>query len=153
MRDDLTPIEPLDTDSGPPRSAPAVLYVAVGGVIGTAARVVLDAAIPDVAGIPAGILVINLTGAFLLGLLLEVLARRGPDTGARRNVRLLCGTGILGGFTTYSALAVDTAVLLQTGQAATAVVYGVGTVVVGAASSLAGMMLGRRLPGPRAGRA
>lgn len=158
MRDDLTPTEPLDADAGPRRSAPALVYVAVGGTIGTAARYLLDAAIPDldlpdIGAIPAGILVINLTGAFLLGLLLEVLAAHGPDTGARRNVRLLCGTGILGGFTTYSALATDTALLLHDGHAAAALLYGLGTIIVGAACSVAGMALGRRLSRPGTARA
>ena len=54
---------------------------------------------------------INVVGAFLLGTLLELLADRSIDAGGSRRIRLTPGTGVLGGFTTYSALAADTATL------------------------------------------
>ena len=86
----------------------SVLLVFVGGAIGTTVRYLLSAAVPTVAGIPLITLVINVTGAFVLGWLLEALALRGPDAGPRRDLRLFAGTGILGGYTTYSSFAVDT---------------------------------------------
>lgn len=113
--------------------------VAVGGAIGTACRQALLLLVPPAGGIPIAILVTNLVGAFLLGMLIEALVRGGPDAGRRRALRLLLGTGVLGGFTTYSALAVDTALLLGTGAAG--VLYGVGTVVVGAAATGLGILL------------
>lgn len=116
MTDELDRNAPLDPDSGPRRLLlrPLVL-VALGGAAGTTARYLLGETISDVAGMPFGIFAINLTGAFLLGWLIEALARYGPDTGRRRDLRLLLGTGVIGGFTTYSALAADTAVLLRDG--------------------------------------
>jgi fluoride exporter len=86
-------------------------------------------------------LAVNLLGALLLGALLEALARRGPDTGRRRLLRLGLGTGVLGGFTTYSTLAVETATL----PTALAVAYLAASVLLGAAAALAGVLLGRRV--------
>lgn len=119
--------------------------VAAGGTIGTAAREALSLAIPPVSGIPVAILSINVAGAFALGFLLEALARRGPDAGTRRTLRLFLGTGMLGGFTTYSALTTDTAVLLMNGDTGTGVLYALATVLIGAAASIAGIAAGAEL--------
>ena len=116
----------------------------VGGTAGTAARYLLNRAVPPVAGVPLGTLTINVAGAFALGFLLEGLTRRGPDRGARRVLRLLLGTGFLGGFTTYSALAVDTDSLLRGGQVGHAIGYAGLTVLLGGAASLAGIALAAR---------
>lgn len=116
-----------------------IALVAVGGTVGTAAREALSLAIPAVNGIPVAILGINVLGAFLLGLLLDALVRRGPDHGLRRNLRLLAGTGFLGGFTTYSALALDTAALVGNGAAGTAAFYAVATVLIGAGATWLGI--------------
>lgn len=116
--------------------------VAAGGTVGTALREGLLLAAPDREAFPLTTFAINLAGAFALGLLLEVLARTGPDGGRLRGIRLLVGTGVLGGFTTYSALATATAVLGVTGFAGWAVAYALGTVVVGAAMSVLGILLG-----------
>lgn len=117
----------------------SLALVFVGGTIGTGIREALSLAFPPVDGVPYAILGVNLVGAFLLGVLLDALARRGPDTGRLRAARLLLGTGVLGGFTTYSALAADTAALLGGGSVATGALYGVGTVLVGGVASWAGM--------------
>ncbi|KQM23388.1 hypothetical protein ASL10_15340 [Frigoribacterium sp. Leaf8] len=120
-------------------------FVTLGGTIGTGLREALALSFPAAPGsIPVTILLINVVGAFALGLLLESLVRRGPDAGRRRDLRLLVGTGVLGGFTTYSALAVDTATLL--GDALPiAIAYGVGSVVLGAVGSWAGITGGAAL--------
>jgi CrcB protein len=135
--------------------------VALGGVFGTAAREALALAlplrIPAAGGFPLAILLINVGGAFLLGLLLEALTRRGSDTGRRRTLRLLLGTGFLGGFTTYSALATDTALLLGApvaGPFGLAAGYALGSVLAGAIATWAGIAVGavafRHRAGPRA---
>lgn len=97
----------------------------------------------QVAGIPIATLGINVIGAFLLGVLLEFLADRSPDTGWSRRIRLGVGTGGLGGFTTYSALATDT-VVLAASHPGRAIGYAVGTVIIGAAASIGGIWLSRR---------
>ena len=79
-------------------------------------------------------------GAFALGVLLEWLAVHGSDVSHRRAERLLLGTGFLGGFTTYSALAVESEGLLRDGRVGLAATYALGTVVV---ASLAGGMSAR----------
>jgi CrcB protein len=106
---------------------------------------VLTGVVPPVLRVPVATLVINLVGAFALGVLLEALGRRGPDHGRRRLLRLLLGTGFLGGFTTYSALSVDTVSLVRDGLVGHAVGYAAVTVVVGGLASMAGMALGARV--------
>ena len=121
--------------------------VFAGGTVGTALRELLVITVPPVAGVPVVIVGINIVGAFLLGLLLETLTRRGPDEGRRRRLRLLLGTGVLGGFTTYSALATDTTVLLTGGAVGPALLYALGTVLIGALASWLGIRAAEVLPG------
>lgn len=117
-------------------------FVAAGGAVGTGLRQTLTLLIPTVAGFPIGTLIINTTGALLLGVLLTVLTRRGPDEGRRRALRLLFGTGLLGGFTTYSTLSVETATLFAGGNPAQSVLYALGTLLLGGLASWAGILLG-----------
>jgi CrcB protein len=116
--------------------------VFLGGTAGTALRAAVGLLVPSVGGMPLATLGINAVGAFGLGLLLALLARRGPDRGPRRTMRLLLGTGLLGGFTTYSALAVDTAVLVDGGRIALGVVYALGTLIAGLLGSWLGLRPG-----------
>ncbi|MDN4613581.1 CrcB family protein [Leifsonia sp. F6_8S_P_1B] len=117
----------------------SVLLVFVGGAIGTTVRYLLSLAVPPVLGLPLITLVINVTGAFVLGWLLEALALRGPDEGRRRDLRLFAGTGILGGYTTYSAFAVDTDGLLVAANVGGGLLYAAATIVIGAAATVAGI--------------
>lgn len=111
--------------------------------------------LPAQHGWPVGTLAANLTGAFLLGALLEVLGRRGPETPGVQRVRLALGTGVLGGYTTFSSLALETERLLADGAAATALGYAGVTLVAGVLSAAAGVALVGALAGrpPRAPRA
>ncbi|MCE1180398.1 MAG: CrcB family protein [Micrococcales bacterium] len=120
-----------------------LLLVFLGGSLGTAVRAALEGAFPARAGgWPWATFAINVTGAFLLGLLLETLARRGPDSGWRRQVRLGAGTGLLGGYTTYSTFAVETARLTTP----LAMGYAAGTAVLGCLAAAAGYAIARRRP-------
>jgi CrcB protein len=124
--------------------------VFAGGSVGTAARYGLSRLVLPVSGVPVGTLAVNVVGAFVLGLLLERLARTGPDDGRRRDLRLGVGTGVLGGFTTYSALATDTASLLSAGRLAGAAGYAFGTLVLGLLAAATGIWVaGRGARGPR----
>ncbi|WCE40743.1 CrcB family protein [Brevibacterium sp. BDJS002] len=111
----------------------------IGGTFGTAAREAITLAFPSADGIPWAIFAVNILGAFLLGLLLDALARMGPDEGRRRRLRIVLGTGFMGGFTTYSALATDTASLLGEGDVGAGIAYGLGTVLVGGLATWAGI--------------
>ncbi|WP_258375535.1 CrcB family protein [Curtobacterium sp. MCSS17_008] len=127
--------------------------VAVGGTVGTGVRAALAGAFPAVDGISWTILGINVVGAFCLGLLLEALAHAGSDLGRRRALRLFVGTGVLGGFTTYSTLADDTARLLDVGRWGAGTGYALLSVVLGLAAAAAGAWLAaaRRARGSRTG--
>lgn len=115
--------------------------VFAGGAIGTTMRYLLSLSVPTVDGIPVITFAINVAGAFALGWLLAGLSR-GPDHGMRRVVRLFVGTGILGGFTTYSSFAVDTDGLIVASNIGGSIAYAVATLLVGALASLAGIALG-----------
>ncbi|GCD21678.1 CrcB family protein [Cellulomonas algicola] len=121
-----------------------VVVVAVGGALGTLARYGLSHAVPDRGGVPVATLVENVVGAFLLGLLLEALARSGPDTGRRRVARLGLGTGVLGGFTTYSTFALEVADRLADGRTGLALAYALASVVLGVAACAGGVVVGAR---------
>lgn len=126
-----------------------VLVVTVGGALGTTGRY----AVTHLIGTPQGgtahliswaTLLVNLVGAFLLGLLLERLSRAGAETPARQLARLGLGTGVLGGFTTYSALALELHDLLAATEVVAAVAYGVGSVCAGLVACAGGVALGAR---------
>jgi CrcB protein len=116
-----------------------VLLVIAGGTAGALARYGLGTVLPAPGGWPLPTLVINLAGAFFLGILLESLVRRGPDAGRLRMVRLLAGTGFMGAFTTYSTLALETNTLLGAGRSADALVYVAATLIGGATATVAGI--------------
>lgn len=110
----------------------ALAVVAAGGAVGAVARWAITATWPTaVGGAGWGTLTVNLTGCFLLGVL---AARSEPDT----LLRLGLGTGVLGGFTTFSTLVVETDRGLAEGRTGVAVALlaisllgGVGLAVVG----------------------
>lgn len=124
-------------------SAGTMVAILVGGALGTVARYLLEAHHPLAPGdFPWVTLVVNLTGSFAIGLLLpltEHLTHRFPV------VRPLVVVGFLGGWTTYSTLAVDAVLLARHGDAAACVAYLVATVAGGLALVVAGHALGRRL--------
>lgn len=120
--------------------------VFLGGTVGVGLRFALsNAGPPDSGGWPWGIFAINLVGAFLLGLLVAGLASAGPDRGWRRQLRLGVGTGVLGGFTTYSTFAVEVVDLAGGGHWGLSLGYALGSVVLGLLAAWAGLWLGHRI--------
>lgn len=105
---------------------------AAGGMLGTAARLWLGMLIPDAA---LGVLAANIAGSLVLGVLTVRLA--APD------LRVFLGTGLLGGFTTYSAFTVD-AVGLWASSPPLAIAYVAASLLGGIAAAVAGMRLGRK---------
>jgi CrcB protein len=129
------------------RSEPA--FVALGGVAGAAARDAIEQAMPPGAGFPVATLLVNLSGALLLGVLLEALVRAGDDTGWRRRLRLLAGTGFMGAYTTYSTFAVEAVQLGRHGRGGTAVAYVVVTVIGGLLATGTGVLAAGAVGGQR----
>lgn len=118
----------------------SLLLVFAGGSIGTAARLGVALWIPDAGGFPVATLLVNVIGALLIG----ILAARLPQT---TGLRVFLGTGVLGGFTTYSALMTGTDALWADAPLL-AFSYAGGSLVLGLAAAALGLRLGR--PRPRA---
>jgi CrcB protein len=89
---------------------------------------------------PWSTFLINLSGALLMGVVVEAFALRN---GASPQLRLLLATGILGGYTTFSTYALEIGVLLQRGQHGLAALYAGGSVALGVAGLFGGMKLAR----------
>ncbi|MCB8836866.1 fluoride efflux transporter CrcB [Aurantimonas sp. VKM B-3413] len=121
-----------------------VLIVAAGGGLGAAFRHLSGLAALRLLGpgFPWGTAFVNVVGSFLMGVLVEVLARR---TGASTELRLFLATGFLGGFTTFSSFSLDAAVLYERGDLILAAVYVAGTLLLGIAALFAGLALVRGL--------
>ncbi|QKE82841.1 CrcB family protein [Arthrobacter sp. NEB 688] len=121
--------------------------VAAGGVLGSLGRWGVGLALPHTVGaFPWATFVVNVTGAFAMGLLVAFLVDR---PGVHRLARPFVGVGVLGGWTTFSALAVDAVQLGATHHAQLALLYVVATFLVGTLAVGAGMLGGRRVwPGP-----
>lgn len=88
-------------------------------------------------GFPVGTMAVNVVGSFLMGLLAGVLP--GPSQGWR----LFLATGVLGGFTTFSAFSLDAVTLWQRGQVGTAALYVGGSVLLSLAAIAAGAATAR----------
>jgi CrcB protein len=102
----------------------SLTLVAVGGFVGALARYGISLLEPTRTGRwPIATFAVNLAGAFILGVLLEALARSGADAGWRQHVRLLIGTGFCGALTTYSTLAVEADLLLRDRHTGLALLY------------------------------
>jgi CrcB protein len=141
------PVDPdvtSDADVPPPGVHPdALAAVAVGGALGALARWGVAEALPHDSGrFPWDTLLTNLAGCFLIGVLMVLVVEVLPG---RRLVRPFLGTGILGGFTTFSTYALDTRTLLADGRAAVAAAYLAGTLVLGLIAVLAGLRLTERV--------
>lgn len=115
--------------------------VFLGGTLGTLLRALLTLPAHDTSE-PWIVAAINIVGAGLLGALMGALAAR-QDARAER-LRALWGVGLLGGFTSYSALSLHTVTLGATGTPGLAVLYSAGTLIVGALATLAGIVLAHR---------
>jgi fluoride exporter len=135
----------------PGRGAPVDLAVlatvALGGVLGSLGRYAVGVALPHGDGaFPWATLLVNVSGAFAMGLLVAYLVDR---PGAHRLARPFVGVGVLGGWTTFSALALEVVELGAADRAQTALAYVVATFLVGSLAVAAGSSLGQRVwPGP-----
>jgi CrcB protein len=126
-----------------------VAAIAVGGALGTLARYGTDRAlVVSSTGFPWATFAVNVTGSFVLGLLVTLVVERWPPT---RFVRPFAAIGFCGGFTTFSTLAVEAAQRVQHGHVALAAGYVLASLAAGVVAATLGMALarGRLLPVPR----
>ena len=93
-------------------------------------------------GFPVGTMAVNVAGSALMGMIAGYFALRGQ---ASAELRLFVGTGLLGGFTTFSAYSLDAVQLWERGRTGAAVGYATGSVVLSVGALVLGMMLVRRL--------
>ena len=120
------------------------LIVFLGGGIGAALRHGVNLAAARTLGtaFPYGTLTVNIVGSLVMGLLAAYFAFKGD---ASQHWRLFLTTGILGGFTTFSAFSLDVALLYERGQIAMAALYVGVSVCVSIAALFAGFALVRNL--------
>ncbi|MCG8446437.1 MAG: fluoride efflux transporter CrcB [Hyphomicrobiales bacterium] len=120
------------------------LLVALGGAIGAAARYAVTTASFRAfgPGFPYGTLIVNVLGCFAMGLLIEWLARKMPGS---HDIRLFLTTGVLGGFTTFSAFSLDFASLWERGDTLTAFGYTLASVALSVMAIFLGLAAMRSL--------
>ncbi|MCY6380837.1 fluoride efflux transporter CrcB [Hoeflea prorocentri] len=121
-----------------------LLIVALGGAVGASLRHLVNVASLRAfgPGFPWGTLTVNIVGSFIMGIFVEWLVRR---SGVSNEVRLLVATGLLGGFTTFSAFSLDVAMLWERGAAMTASLYVAASVLLSIAALFAGLALARAM--------
>ena len=120
------------------------LLVALGGAIGASTRHGVNLAALRLVGpaFPWGTMAINIVGSFAMGVFVALLARR---VGASDELRLFVATGVLGGFTTFSAFSLDFAVLWERGATVPAAGYALASVSGALAAIFAGLALVRAI--------
>lgn len=112
-----------------------LLTVAAGGAIGASLRYLAFVGAIRVfgPGFPIGTLVVNVLGSFLMGVVFVVIAKKGGQ-----ELALFLMTGVLGGFTTFSAFSLDTFALFERGETGTAALY----VLLSVGLSIAALVIG-----------
>lgn len=121
-----------------------LLLVVIGGGIGAGIRHLANIGALRLVGAnyPWGTIAINIVGSFAMGLFIATLMRRGGST----ELRLFVATGILGGFTTFSAFSLDFATLWERGATLPAFGYALASVIGAIIALFLGLWLARSLP-------
>ncbi|MBK1636814.1 fluoride efflux transporter CrcB [Rhodovulum adriaticum] len=119
-----------------------ILQVALGGAMGAVGRYLTGVASIRLMGpgFPWGTITVNIVGSFLMGVLVVVLAKKGGT-----HLAPLFMTGLLGGFTTFSAFSLDAITIYERGQAGLAFAYVAASVILSLAAIGAGLWLTRGL--------
>jgi CrcB protein len=121
---------------------PVVLQIALGGAIGATLRHLIGAQVSRVAGtgFPWATFAVNVLGSFVMGLAVMLLLRR---MGGANHLAPFLMTGVLGGFTTFSAFSFETVLLIERGRPGLALAYVGCSVALGVAAFAAGLWLSR----------
>lgn len=120
----------------------AILLVASGGAIGSVARYLVGVLMTQIFGMafPWGTLTVNVAGGLLMGLFIELLARRFNGS---TELRLFVAVGIMGGFTTFSSFSLDVALLWNRGEALFTLIYVLASVILSIGALFFGLWLAR----------
>jgi CrcB protein len=122
------------------------LLVGIGGALGAMLRYGYGSLVGRLwpSDFPHGTMVINIVGSLAMGVLVGILARTLPA--GQDNIRLFVAVGVLGGFTTFSTFSLDAIVMIERGQILSAVLYILGSVVIGILALYVGLILTRGAP-------
>jgi CrcB protein len=125
-------------------NATSFVLVFFGGGLGASLRHLINLTCARWIGtaFPWGTFIINITGSTVMGLIAGYLAFKGE---ASQPWRLFAMTGILGGYTTFSAFSLDTALLYERGELGLAALYVLGSVILAIAGLFAGLAIIRHL--------
>lgn len=120
------------------------LWVGIGGFLGANARYILGHAVAQRLGLlfPYGTLIVNLTGAFLIGMVLTILTNRVVDDPVWRQLTIV---GFLGGYTTFSSYTYEAVGLMQQGRWPAALLYVLASNVLGLLACFAGIWVTKML--------
>ena len=121
-----------------------LMLATIGGALGSAARHLVNIGMARAFGAnyPWSTLTVNVVGSFLMGFLVDLILRR---FGGSPELRTFFATGILGGFTTFSAFTLDISTLIGRGDSTAAIGYIVASVAISLAALYAGLALSRAL--------
>ena len=119
-----------------------ILSIALGGALGAVSRHLLAERLQHVfgSGFPSGIMIVNILGSFLMGLMISLFATK---MNVSQEMRAFVTVGLLGGFTTFSTFSMETVLLIERGQAGLAMGYAAGSVLLAIGGLLGGLWLGR----------
>lgn len=119
-----------------------ILFVGIGGAAGSILRYVTTLVTVKYypASFPLATFIVNVAGCFLVGLLFGVM---GQESSGNQNLKLLLITGFCGGFTTFSAFAMENVSLVQSGNTVTAGGYIVASIVFGILAVWIGLAITR----------
>ena len=123
-----------------------LLMASAGGALGAGARYLVSAGMLRLVGpsalIPWSTITVNIVGCFLMGILIEALALRFSGT---PEIRTFLATGVLGGFTTFSAFALDFATLMSRKEQALGLFYVLSSVGLSILAFYAGLLIARQV--------
>lgn len=121
-----------------------IVWVAIGGALGSALRYLVNVTSGRLLGteFPWHTLTVNVVGCFVMGMLVELMALRWSVS---NDIRAFLTTGILGGFTTFSAFSLDFAVLVERKAVNTAVLYAASSIGLSLLAVFAGLYAVRAL--------
>jgi len=121
-----------------------LLAVMMGGAVGSLARYLVASAVGRFThgAFPWGTLAVNIIGGFIMGVFVEMMALRWS---VPQEIRLLLTTGLMGGFTTFSAFSLESASMIERGDWGLAGIYAVSSVVGSIAALFAALALVRSL--------